>query len=156
MWQATSLFFKFIWILEVEQSIQCNLGVQQPKPKSLPHFNSHLSMLQSLMFVLVLTVLVIDNLGTIHILRKHILRFFGPPFGAPVAVLALRKHILCTKNRQKLPFSNPLPPVSAYVIYEWSFSIRVSQHSCSSRNTPPKDCLQYFTGSTGKDECKLF
>ena len=61
-----------------------------------------------------------------------------------------------TENRQKLPFSNLLPPASAYVICEWFYSIRVSQHSCSSRNTPPKDCLQYFTGTTGKDECKLF
>jgi len=30
------------------------------------------------------------------------------------------------------------------------FSIRVSQHSCSSKNTPPGECLQYFTGSTGR------
>jgi len=36
------------------------------------------------------------------------------------------------------------------VIGERQFSIRVSQHSCSSKNTPPGECLQYFTGSTGR------
>ena len=33
----------------------------------------------------------------------------------------LPKHISCTENKQKLPFSNPIPPqTSAYGIYEWS------------------------------------
>jgi len=36
------------------------------------------------------------------------------------------------------------------LIGERQFSIRVSQHSCSSKNTPPGECLQYFTGSTGR------
>ena len=53
--------------------------------------------------------------GTIHILRKHIFRIFRPP--APV-----RKHVFSTENKQKLAFSDPLPPksASANVIYEWS------------------------------------
>ena len=51
-------------------------------------------------------------LGTIHILRKHIFRIFGPPF-------PLRKHVFSTENKQKLAFSDPSPPTSAYVIYEW-------------------------------------
>ena len=57
--------------------------------------------------------------GTIHILRKHILRLFGPPY-------PLRKHVLCTKN--KLWFSNPPPhypsPLQAYVIYELALSTK--------------------------------
>ena len=31
-----------------------------------------------------------------------------------------RKHDFSTENKHKLPFSNPLPPTSSYVIYEWS------------------------------------
>ena len=41
------------------------------------------------------------------------LGFLDPPS-------SLHKHILCTENKQKLPFSNSPPPKSAYVIYEWS------------------------------------
>ena len=53
-------------------------------------------------------------IGIIHILRKHILRLFGPP--SPQ-----RKHIFWTESRQKLQFSNPSYPfTSAYVIYERS------------------------------------
>ena len=44
------------------------------------------------------------NQGTINILRKHIFRLFGPP--PP----PLRKHVLCTENKQNLPFSNPPSP----------------------------------------------
>ena len=49
--------------------------------------------------------------GTIHILRKHIFRIFGPP-------PPLRKHVFSTENKQKLAFSDhtPLPPTSAYII----------------------------------------
>ena len=43
------------------------------------------------------------NLGTIHILRKHIFVLFGP---TPL----LCKHVLCTENKQKLLTFNPLPP----------------------------------------------
>ena len=34
----------------------------------------------------------------------------------------LRKHVFSAENKQKLPFSDPqpLPPTSAYIIYEWS------------------------------------
>jgi hypothetical protein len=41
-----------------------------------------------------------DSEGILHILRKHIFRFFCPlpPFF----------YVLCTENKQKLPFSNPL------------------------------------------------
>ena len=54
--------------------------------------------------------------GTIHILRNHIFRIFGPP--SP----PLRNHVFSTENNQKLAFSDPpaLPPTSDYVIYEWS------------------------------------
>ena len=41
--------------------------------------------------------------GTIHILRHHIFGIFGPP--SP-----LRQHVFSTKNKQKLAFSDPLPP----------------------------------------------
>ena len=30
--------------------------------------------------------------------------------------------IFSTGNKQKLPFTNPLSPASAYVVYEWSLS----------------------------------
>ena len=54
------------------------------------------------------------HLGTIHILRNHIFRIFGPP--SP-----LRNHVFSTENNQKLAFSDPpSPPTSDYVIYEWS------------------------------------
>ena len=43
-------------------------------------------------------------LGTIHILRNHIFRIFGPP--SP-----LRKHVFSTENNQKLAFSDPPPPL---------------------------------------------
>ena len=43
------------------------------------------------------------SLGTIHILRKHILDFLDPP---PL----LRKHVFSTENKQKLAFSDPPPP----------------------------------------------
>merc|ERR1719464_706081 len=39
---------------------------------------------------------------TIHLLRKHIFRNFGPP--------SLIKHVFSTESKQKLPFSNPPPP----------------------------------------------
>ena len=44
-----------------------------------------------------------DHLGTIHIIRKHILWFFEPP--SP-----LRKHVLLLKINKKLPFSNTYSP----------------------------------------------
>ena len=41
--------------------------------------------------------------ATIHLLRNHIFRLFGP-------LSLLCKHVLCTENKQRLPFSNlPLP-----------------------------------------------
>ena len=43
-------------------------------------------------------------LGTIHILRNHIFRIFGPP--SP-----LRKHVFSTENNQKLALSDPPPPL---------------------------------------------
>ena len=43
-------------------------------------------------------------LGTIHILRHHIFGIFGPP--SP-----LRQHVFSTKNKQKLAFSDPPPPL---------------------------------------------
>ena len=53
-------------------------------------------------------------LGTIHILRNHIFRIFGPP-------PPLRNHVFSTENNQKLAFSDPPSPhTSDYVIYEWS------------------------------------
>ena len=45
----------------------------------------------------------------------------APPASHLVACL-LCKHILCTENKQSMLFSNPLPPKSAYVIYEWPLS----------------------------------
>ena len=45
--------------------------------------------------------LIRTMLGTIHILRKHILRPFGPP--------SLSKYYLGNENKQKLLFSNPFP-----------------------------------------------
>jgi hypothetical protein len=45
------------------------------------------------------------NLGTIHILRKHIFRIFGP-----LSLPPLRKHVFSTKTNQKLTFSDPPPP----------------------------------------------
>ena len=56
--------------------------------------------------------------ATIHILRNHIFKLFGPP--SPLC-----KHVLCTENKQKLPFSDttvlpPFHPKRAYVIYVWS------------------------------------
>ena len=56
----------------------------------------------------------IFSYGTIHILRNHIFRIFGPP-------PPLRNHVFSTENNQKLAFSDPpSPPTSDYVIYEWS------------------------------------
>ena len=43
-------------------------------------------------------------LGTIHILRHHIFGIFGPPF-------PLRQHVFSAKNKQKLAFSDPPPPL---------------------------------------------
>ena len=54
--------------------------------------------------------------GTIHILRNHIFRIFEPP-------PPLCKHVFSTENNQKLAFSDPLPPTSDYVIYEWSLNL---------------------------------
>ena len=54
--------------------------------------------------------------GTIYILRKHIFRIFGPP--SP-----LRKHVFSTENKHKLAYSDPSPPTTAYVIYEWSLAL---------------------------------
>ena len=42
--------------------------------------------------------------GTIHILRHHIFGIFGPP-------PPLRQHVFSTKNKQKLAFSDPPPPL---------------------------------------------
>ena len=42
--------------------------------------------------------------GTIHILHHHIFGIFGPP--SP-----LRQHVFSTKNKQKLAFSDPPPPL---------------------------------------------
>ena len=42
--------------------------------------------------------------GTIHILRNHIFRIFGP--SSP-----LRKHVFSTENNPKLAFSDPPPPL---------------------------------------------
>ena len=46
-------------------------------------------------------------LGTIHMLRNHIFRIFGPP--SP-----LRNHVFSTENNQKLAFSDPPSPP-----YKW-------------------------------------
>ena len=40
--------------------------------------------------------------GTIHILRNHIFKIFGPP---------LRNHVFSTENNQKLAFSDSPPPL---------------------------------------------
>ena len=45
-----------------------------------------------------------EVLGTIHILRNHIFRIFGPP-------PPLRNHVFSTENNQKLEFSDPPPPL---------------------------------------------
>ena len=58
-------------------------------------------------------------LGTIHILRKHIPRIFGPPLRYVYCIF-----LLSTENKQKLAFPDPLPSTSAYVIYEWFHSER--------------------------------
>ena len=42
--------------------------------------------------------------GTIHILRNHFFRIFGPP-------PPLRNHVFSTENNQKLAFSDPPPPL---------------------------------------------
>ena len=48
-------------------------------------------------------------------------------FAYRISLNEVRGHyILCTENKQKLPFSNPPPLTSAYVIYEWSLSICMS------------------------------
>ena len=47
-------------------------------------------------------------LGTIHILRNHIFRIFGPP--SP-----LRNHVFSTENNQKLAFSDPPPPLQVII-----------------------------------------
>ena len=47
----------------------------------------------------------VSSLGTIHILRHHIFGIFGPP--SP----PLRQHVFSTKNKQKLAFSDPPPPL---------------------------------------------
>ena len=63
--------------------------------------------------------------GTVHVLRRHIFKHSGPLFHP------LANHVLCTENKQEMPFSvlklskksnflTPLPPTSAYVMYEWS------------------------------------
>ena len=44
------------------------------------------------------------TLGTIHKLRKHIFRIFGPR--SP-----LHKHVFSTENKQKLAFSDSPPPL---------------------------------------------
>ena len=44
------------------------------------------------------------SLGTIHILRHHIFGIFRPP--SP-----LRQHVFCTKNKQKLAFSDLPSPL---------------------------------------------
>ena len=57
------------------------------------------------------------HLGTIHILRNHIFRIFGPPS-------SLRNRVFSTENNQKQAFSDPPPPLQVlYVIYEWSLMV---------------------------------
>ena len=59
-------------------------------------------------------------LGTIHISSKHILRIFWTQ---------ACKHVFSTENKQKLAFSDPpLPPTSAYVIYEWLLATENAFH----------------------------
>ena len=53
-------------------------------------------------------------LGTIHILRKHIFRIFGPPSLPYVSI------ILVLRISKNWAFMPPPPPTSAYVLYEWS------------------------------------
>ena len=53
--------------------------------------------------------------GTIHTLRQHVFRIFGP--------FPLRKHVFSTENKQRLAFCHPFPPTSVYVVYEWSLGI---------------------------------
>ena len=57
--------------------------------------------------------------GTIHILRRHILRLFGPP--SPTPYVSMFYVLQISKNCR---FLTPLPLyyTSAYVIFEWSNS----------------------------------
>ena len=51
--------------------------------------------------------------GTIHILRKHIFLVFGAPF-------YISTFLLLKISKKIAIFYSPLPPTSAYLIYEWS------------------------------------
>ena len=51
-----------------------------------------------------------ECLGTIHILRNHIFRNFGPP--SP-----LSNHVFSTENNRKLTFSDPPPPLQVITEY---------------------------------------
>ena len=55
-----------------------------------------------------------SGLGTIHILRKHIFRLFGPTY-------SLVSMFYVLEISKKMQFFNPptIPPTIAYVIYEW-------------------------------------
>ena len=44
----------------------------------------------------------------------------GPFIYYVITFLGFLQHVFSTKNKQKLAFSEPLPPTSADVIYEWS------------------------------------
>ena len=75
-----------------------------------------------LMLLLMLLQKVIDahgcsGLWTVHILRKHLFRFFGP--SSPLL-----------KQGKIFPFLNLPLPLSVYVIYEWYLSVgqEISRH----------------------------
>ena len=55
--------------------------------------------------------------GTIHILRKHIFRLFGPNHPQPYVSI-----FYVLKISKNCHFLTPIRPTSAYVIYEWSQS----------------------------------
>ena len=76
------------------------------------------------------------GLGTIHILRNHIFRIFEPP-------PPLRKHVLSTKNNQKLAFSDPPSP------YKWLRNIWLVPY------TIWQNIVHWITSSSVHENSKL-
>ena len=85
-------------------------------------------------------------LGISHILRKHNLGLFGFP-SLPMQAYVHSTNIFSNEYKQRRPIFDPpphLPPLSAYVIYEWSPSYA------------PLKCLGGVCGSLlsgSKDQC---
>ena len=72
--------------------------------------------------------------GTIHILRKHIFRIFGPP--TPYVSM-----LLILKISKNWSFLTPFAPTSPYVIYEWSPVVVGDQNNVRKLGKISQACL---------------